>query len=80
MAKVIAPSDGARQLDIAGHTLHRRKGGFEVPDSMARQVAQAIGGHVAGVAVGAAGGAREADPPGPWCDHGRRPFYCEDCS
>lgn len=79
MAKVIAPSDGAREIQIGGSVIHRRKGGFEVPDWAAKHVAEAVGGHVAGIAVGAAG-RRESAPTGPWCEHGRRPFYCEECT
>jgi hypothetical protein len=64
VAKVIAGNDGARQLDIGRVRLNRRKGGFDVPDRHAKEIAQAIGGTVVGTGFA---GART------------RSFWCEPC-
>lgn len=76
MAKVFAGNDGCRSIDIGGHVIPRRKGGFEVPDRHARELAGAIGGAIAGtrIDIGA-----PIEAPGPWCVHGLRPFFCPEC-
>lgn len=53
MAKVIAGNDGVRQLDIGPTRVDRVKGGFEVPDRHAKEIAQAIGGAVASTGLAA---------------------------
>lgn len=78
MARIV-PGGNCTEIGIGGATLHRqRDGAFHVPDAAAKQMAEAVGGFVAGVRIGGNDhGPTEA--PGPWCQHGRRPFFCEEC-
>lgn len=62
MTKIIAGNDGCKSLDIGGAILPRTKGGFDVPDRHARQLAQAIGGTVCGTRPLARARARWCEP------------------
>ena len=78
MARVIGPDSGCRtvQFGEGGPEVRRhRDGTFHVPDKMARGVAEAIGGGIAGTSFFS----HDPQPTGPWCPHGLRPFFCEVC-
>ena len=78
MSRVV-PGGDCRQVELGegGPTIHRRKGAFHVNDRQAKQFAAAVGGFVAGTRIGGSG---PSEPLGPWCVHGLRPFYCEECT
>lgn len=78
MARVV-PGGDCRELQLGdrGPILRRnRDGAFHVADSIAKQVAQAAGGFIAGTRIGGEG---SSTPSGPWCPHDKRPFYCDEC-
>lgn len=77
MAKIIAGNDGCTSIDVGGTVIRRRKGGFDVPDRHARRLADAIGGGICGTRIDTG---ERRDPPGPWCEHGIRPFFCPTCT
>jgi hypothetical protein len=77
MARVV-PGGNCTQLDLPnGQRVNRqRDGSFHVDNERtAKQLAEAVGGFVAGTFFGS----ENPEPAGPWCRHGRRPFYCESC-
>lgn len=78
MARVVPGGDCREvQLGEGGAVLHRdRDGAFHVNDRFAKTMAEATGGFIAGTRIGGTG---PSEPLGPWCPHGERPFYCEEC-
>lgn len=75
MAKIFAGDSGCRSIDVGGAVLPRQRGGFEVPDRHARQLADAIGGAVCGTRIDTG---EPPAAPGPWCEHGERPYFCDE--
>lgn len=77
MARVVPGGDcKSIELGEGGAVIHRQKdGAFHVPDRGAKQLADAVGGFVAGTCFRS----ENPEPTGPWCEHGKRPYFCEDC-
>lgn len=79
MARVVPGGNCTEvQLGEGGPTIRRQKdGAFHVGDRVAKQMAEAVGGFIAGTYISSGG---IPEPTGPWCPHGKRPFFCEECS
>jgi hypothetical protein len=77
MARIV-PGGDCREIQLGNTIVSRNKdGAFHVPDHAAKQLAQAIGGFVAGVPFFSKDS--HVEPLGPWCEHDVRPFFCDIC-